>query len=202
MAHVNPVRHDQGRWWVLLTLWFTRAASLALTSLSGEAMIEPVQGYARTPAGLRGYAKLARATAGPTAPPDLVTALAELCTATLTASEYCLDSDFQVTRRRGPTDPQLLALPAHHRSDRLSDADKNIVLEHATVMSRTPVEVSDASFAPLRENVDHTQLLPLTHVALQSLRGRSNLALGIGVGVGAGALSAVPASPTTRQDQL
>jgi AhpD family alkylhydroperoxidase len=202
MARVNPVSHDQAGWSVRLTYWFTRRAITALTGQRIESMIEPVQVYARIPALLRGYAKLEQATAGLSALPDRVKALAELRAATLTTCEYCVDLGSQIARRWGLADAQLLALPAYRTSDLFTDADK-VVLDYATAMSRTPVEVSDELFAALREHFDDTQLVELTHViALENLRGRLNLALGIGAaGFSAGAVCAVPASPTTRQDQ-
>ena len=202
MARINPVSHDKAGWSVRITYWFTQRAITSLTGRCTEEMIEPVQVYARIPALLRGYAKLEQATAGLTALPDRVKALAELRAATLTACEYCIDLGSQVARRWGLSDAQLLALPAYRTSDLFTDADK-IVLDYATAMSRTPVEVSDELFAALREHFDETQLVELTHaIALENLRGRFNLALGIGAaGFSAGAVCAVPASPTTRQDQ-
>jgi 4-carboxymuconolactone decarboxylase len=158
--------------------------------------------YARIPALLRGYGKLEQATAGLSALPDRVKALAELRAATLNACEYCIDLGSQIARRWGLSDAQLLALPAYRSSDLFTDAD-NAVLDYATAMSRTPVEVSDELFTTLREHFDQTQLVELTHViALENLRGRFNLALGIGAAVfSAGAVCAVPASGRTGQDQ-
>ena len=202
MARVDPVSQAQAGWSVRITYWFTRRAITRLTGRRTEAMIEPVQVYARIPALLRGYARLEQATAGLTALPDRVKALAELRAATLTTCEYCVDLGSQVARRWGLTDAQLLALPAYRSSDLFTDADK-IVLDYATAMSRTPVEVTDELFTALREQFDQIQLVELTHViALENMRGRFNLALGIGAaGFSAGAVCAVPASPTAREDQ-
>jgi hypothetical protein len=63
-------------------------------------------------------------------------------------------------------------------------------------MSHTPVEVSDALFAELREHFDDAQLVEITHViALENMRGRFNLALGIGAaGFSEGMVCAVPAT--------
>ena len=201
MARVDPVTHAQAGWSVRLTYWFTRRAITRLTGRRPERMIEPVQVYARIPALLRGYAKVEQATAGLTALPDRVKALAELRAATLTSCEYCIDLGSQVARRWGLTDAQLLALPAYRSSDLFTDADK-VVLDYATAMSRTPVQVTDELFTALREHFDQTQLVELTHViALENLRGRFNLALGIGAaGFSAGAVCAVPAHPTALED--
>ena len=200
MARVDPVSHAQAGWSVRLTYWFTRRAITRLTGRRTERMIEPVQVYARIPALLRGYAKVEQATAGLTALPDRVKALAELRAATLTGCEYCVDLGSQVARRWGLTDGQLLALPAYRSSDLFTDADK-VVLDYATAMSRTPVEVTDELFAALREQFDETQLVELTHIiALENLRGRFNLGIGA-AGFSAGTVCAVPASPTAREDQ-
>lgn len=177
MARVDPVSPAQAGWSVRLTYWFTRRAITRLTGQRTEAMIEPVQVHARIPALLRGFAKLEQATAGLSALPDRVKALAELRAATLTTCEYYIDLGSQIARRWGLADAQLLALPAYRTSDLFTDADKVVL--------------------------DDTQLVELTHViALENLRGRFNLALGIGAArFGAGAVCAVPASPTVREDQ-
>ena len=108
MARVDPVSPAQAGWSVRLTYWFTRRAITRLTGQRTEAMIEPVQVYARIPALLRGYAKLEQATAGLSALPDRVKALAELRAATLTTCEYCIDLGSQIARRWGLADAQLI----------------------------------------------------------------------------------------------
>jgi hypothetical protein len=77
------------------------------------------------------------------------------------------------------------------------------VLDYAVGMSRTPVEVSDALFAELREHFDDAQLVELTHViALENMRGRFNLALGIGAaGFSEGMVCAVPATTSSREGE-
>jgi alkylhydroperoxidase family enzyme len=61
-----------------------------------------------------------------------------------------------------------------------SDLDR-LILDYATAISRTPVEVSNSLFDCLRMHFDNAQLVGLTHViTLGNLRGRFNLALGIG----------------------
>ena len=61
-----------------------------------------------------------------------------------------------------------------------SEVDK-LILEYATAISRTPVEVSDRLFDALRAHFDTPQLVGLTHViTLGNLRARFNIALDIG----------------------
>jgi hypothetical protein len=81
-------------------------------------------------------------------------------------------------------------------------ADK-IVLNHATEMGRSRVEVTAELSATPREQFDETKVVELTHViALENLRGRFTPALGIGAaGFSAGSVCAVPAPPTAREDQ-
>ena len=92
------------------------------------------------------------------------------------------------------SDEELLALPAYRTSALFADLEKS-VLDYAVGMSRTPVDVSDALFARLRQHFTDAQLVELTHViALENMRGRFNLALGVGAaGFSEGMVCAVPA---------
>ena len=74
-----------------------------------------------------------------------------------------------------------------------SELDK-LILEYATAVSRTPVEVPDELFGGLRAHFDEAQLVGLTHIiTLGNLRGRFNLALGIGAsGFSEGRVCALP----------
>jgi AhpD family alkylhydroperoxidase len=172
---------------------FARRAITRLTGRETENMIEPIEMYAHVPRLLRGYAKLEQATGKVHRLSKRVRALAELKAATLTQCEYCIDLGSQIARRWGLTDEELLALPTYRASSLFTDVDK-LVLDYASGMSRTPVEVSDALFAKLREHFDDAQIVELTHViALENMRGRFNLALGIGAaGFSEGMVCAVP----------
>jgi hypothetical protein len=117
----------QASWSVRITYWFTRRPIGALTRRCTEAMTEPVQVSARIPALLRGYARLEQATAGRTALPDRVKALAELRAATPTACEYLPRPRPRVARRWALTDGQALARAAYRSSDLLTDADKVVL---------------------------------------------------------------------------
>lgn len=179
MARIKP--GPAGRPRVKLIYHFTRRALARLSGRNPERMLEPLHMFAHTPALLNAYAKLEQATAGLHRVGDRLSDLAELRAATLVGCEYCIDLGSQVARRRsGLTDEQLLALPRYRDSELFSDREK-LVLDYATGMSRTPVDVPDELFARLREHFDDAQLMELTyHIALENLRGRFNLALGIG----------------------
>ncbi len=107
-------------------------------------------------------------------------ALAELKSATTVRCEYCIDLGSQIARQWGITDEELLALADYRHAACFSDVDK-LILEYATAISRTPVEVSDQLFDGLRAHFNTAQLVGLTHIiTLGNLRARFNIALGIG----------------------
>lgn len=183
---------------VKLIYAFTRRALARLSACEPERMLEPLQMLAHMPALLNAYAKLEQATAKLHRVDNRLSDLAELRAATLVSCEYCIDLGSQVARRRsGLTDEQLLALPSYRNSQLFTDREK-LVLDYATGMSRTPVDVPDELFARLRQHFDDAQLVELTHhIALENLRGRFNLALGIDpAGFSDGMVCALPATTT------
>jgi alkylhydroperoxidase family enzyme len=103
-----------------------------------------------------------------------------LKSATTVSCEYCIDLGSQIARSWGLTDEELLAFANYQNATCFSDLDK-LILEYATAITRTPVEVSDELFDALRAHFDNAQLVALTHIiTLGNLRGRFNLALDIG----------------------
>jgi AhpD family alkylhydroperoxidase len=105
--------------------------------------------------------------------------LAELRAAQLAGCEWCLDFGSALVRSKGITDEEMRALVDYADSDVLGPDDK-LVLDYATGMSRTPVEVPDELFERLRARFDEAQLVELTSViALENYRARFNWALGM-----------------------
>jgi len=195
MARIAGVSaHDAGQD-VQLALQYTRRGLAEMTGRETDRMIEPIEMYAHIPGLLRGYGALEQATAQLDRVDKRLRALAELKAATLTQCEYCIDLGSQISRLWGLSDQELLALPVYRTSPLFSELEK-LVLDYATGMSRTPVEVSDELVAQLRQYFDEAQLVELTHIiALENLRGRFNLALGIGAaGFSEGMVCAVPAA--------
>ena len=71
------------------------------------------------------------------------------------------------------------ALGEHATSPVFSEAEK-LVLQYADAMTETPVEVSDALFAKLREKFTEAQLVELTSaLAWENYRARFDHAFGI-----------------------
>ena len=185
---------------VKLVYYFTRRSIAQLTGREPERMIEPLELYAHVPGLLRGYGRLEQATAKLKGLDEGLKNLAELKAATLTQCEYCIDMGSQIARRSGLSDEQLLALPRYRESELFTDLEK-LVMDYAVGLSCTPVDVSDALFAELREHFDDAQLVELTHhIALENMRGRFNLAFGVGAaGFSEGMVCAVPATATASR---
>jgi alkylhydroperoxidase family enzyme len=91
------------------------------------------------------------------------------------------------------SEEQLRELSTWRDSERFDELER-LVLEYAEAMTRTPVDVSDALFARLREHFDERQIIELTMaIGLENLYSRSNWALGIeGQGFSDGMYCVVP----------
>ncbi len=197
MTRIAGVSAREAGLLVKIVYGFTRRSLAQLAGRDPEQMLEPLELYARTPKVLLSYAALEWATAGLDRLNSRLRCLAELKAATLTHCEYCIDLGSQAARLTGISDEQLLALPRYSDSELFTDLEK-LVLDYAVGMSRTPVDVSEALFARLRQHFDEAQLVELTHViALENLRGRFNMALGIGAaGFSDRMVCAIPAAVT------
>jgi AhpD family alkylhydroperoxidase len=170
-----------------IAFFFTKrklAQMTGIKDLETAGMLEPLRMYAHIPRLLNAYGRLEQAESKLDILSPRHRALAELKSATTVRCEYCIDLGSQIARQWGITDEELLALSGSKADYRnapcFSDVDK-LILEYATAISRTPVEVSDQLFDALRAHFDTPQLVGLTHViTLGNLRARFNLALDIG----------------------
>lgn len=163
-----------------IAFFFTRRKLAQMTGLETAGMLEPLRMYAHIPRLLNAYGKLEQAESKLDILSPRERALAELKSATTVRCEYCIDLGSQIARRWGITDEELLAMADYQNATCFSEVDK-LILEYATAISRTPVEVSDQLFDALRDHFDTPQLVGLTHViTLGNLRARFNIALDIG----------------------
>jgi AhpD family alkylhydroperoxidase len=154
----------------------------------------PVAVTAHHPPLLVGYGMLELATERSHRVDERFKELAELKAAQLAGCEWCLDFGSALVHSKGVvTDEEMRALVDYADSDVLGPDDK-LVLDYATAMSRTPVEVSDELFERLRARFDEAQLVELTSViALENYRARFNWAFGIrGEGFSEGAYCVAP----------
>jgi AhpD family alkylhydroperoxidase len=163
-----------------IAFFFTKRKLAQMAGLETAGMLEPLRMYAHIPRLLSAYGKLEQAESKLDILSPRHRALAELKAATTVRCEYCIDLGSQIARQWGITDEELLAIADYRNAACFSEVDK-LILEYATAMSRTPVEVTDRLFDALRAHFDTPQLVGLTHVInLGNLRARFNLALGIG----------------------
>jgi len=163
-----------------IAFFFTKRKLAQMAGLETAEMLEPLRMYAHIPRLLSAYGKLEQAESKLDILSPRHRALAELKAATTVRCEYCIDLGSQIARQWGITDEELLAMADYRNAVCFSDLDK-LILEYATAMSRTPVEVTDQLFDALRVHFDTPQLVGLTHVInLGNMRARFNIALGIG----------------------
>jgi AhpD family alkylhydroperoxidase len=184
--------HDAGLG-AKIAFFFTKRRFKKMTGLETATMLEPLRMYAHIPKLLNAYGRLELAESKLDILSPRHRALAELKSATTVRCEYCIDLGSQIARRWGITDEELLGMADYRNATCFSDLDK-LILEYATAVSRTPVEVSDELFDRLREHFDDAQLVGLTHIInLGNMRARFNIALGIGAsGFSEGRVCAVP----------
>ncbi|MBW0014377.1 carboxymuconolactone decarboxylase family protein [Mycobacterium sp.] len=174
--------HDAGPG-AKIAFFFTRRKLAKMTGLRTAGMLEPLRMYAHIPRLLNAYGRLEQAESKLDILSPRHRALAELKAATTVGCEYCIDLGSQIARQWGFTDEELLALSkdqaGYRNASCFSELDK-LILDYATAISLTPVEVSDQLFDALRAHFDTPQLVGLTHViTLGNLRARFNIALDI-----------------------
>jgi AhpD family alkylhydroperoxidase len=144
------------------------------------AVMEPMRVFAHHPKVMLGYAALEMASERSRLVSARVKHLAELRAGMICGCEWCLDFGSSISAKAGIGEEELRELLTYQRSSRFSELEK-LVLDYATGMSRSPVDVSDALFDRLREHFDEAQLVELTNIiALENYRARFNWALGIG----------------------
>lgn len=193
MPRITGVSDHDARLGARIAFFFTKRQFTRMTGRKTATMIDPLRMYAHVPRLLRAYGRLERAETKL----DILTtrqrALAELKSATVARCEFCIDLGSQIARSMGLTDEELLALSDHRNASCFSEVDK-LILDYATAITRTPVEVSDELFDALRVHFDAAQLVALTHVVtLGNLRARFNVALDIGSsGLSEGMVCALP----------
>ena len=142
-------------------------------------VIDPLRIYAHHPTLLAAYGAFELGTERAHTVPERLKHLAELRAAMLAGCEWCLDYGSAISTAADVGEEDMRALPAYESSDRFDETEK-LVLDYATGMSRTPVDVPEDLFAALRERFDEAQLVELTNIiALENHRARFNWAFGL-----------------------
>lgn len=143
------------------------------------AVMEPLRVFAHHPKLMVGYAALEMASERSNRVSARVKHLAELRAAMVCGCEWCLDFGSSISAGVGIGVRELRELPSYDRSERFTVVEK-LVLDYATSMSRSPVDVPDTLFDQLREHFDEPQLVELTNIiSLENYRARFNWAFGI-----------------------
>jgi alkylhydroperoxidase family enzyme len=106
-----------------------------------------------------------------------------------------------VGRANGITAEQIANLACYRTNDHFSELER-LVLEYADAITETPVTVSDAIFARLRERFDEAQLVELTSaIAWENYRARFDHAFGIeGENFSDGAVCAMPVRDSVQSE--
>ena len=143
-------------------------------------VMDPLRIFAHNPTVMVGYAAKELASERSTRLPERLKHLATMRAGMIPGCEWCLDFGSSLAADAGVDEDDLKALLAYGESERFTELEK-LVLDYATGMSRSPVDVSDELFADLREHLDEAQLVELTDiVALENYRARFNWAFGLG----------------------
>jgi alkylhydroperoxidase family enzyme len=159
------------------------------------AVMDPLRLYAHHPAVMIGYALHEVAAERSHRVSGRLKHLAALRTGMIAGCEWCCDFGSAISAASDVSTDDMRALPTYRRSDRFTELE-SLVLDYATGMSRTPVEVSDELFDRLREHLDEPQLVELTDIiALENYRARFNWAFGLtGQGFSEGSFCVRPES--------
>jgi AhpD family alkylhydroperoxidase len=178
----------------------TRASFRASRRRYG-AVMEPMRVFAHHPKVMVGYAALELASERSRLVSARLKHLAELRAGMICGCEWCLDFGSSISAEAGVSEEDLREVPTYQRGSRFTELEK-LVLDYATGMTRSPVDVSDVLFDRLREHFDEPQLVELTNIiALENYRARFNWALGIeGQGFSEGAFCLPPEVPQTVND--
>jgi len=156
-------------------------------------VVDPLRVYAHHPKLMVGYGALEMASERSHLVDARLKHLAELRAAMICGCEWCLDFGSSISAAAEVGEQDLRELPAYATSERFSELEK-LVLDYATAISRSPVDVPDELFQRLCAHLDEPQLVELTNIiALENYRARFNWAFGIeGQGFSEGAFCVPP----------
>ncbi len=142
-------------------------------------VVDPLRVFAHHPKVMVGYSAFELASERSRLVDKRLKYLAEVRTAMISGCEWCLDFGSAISDEAGVDEQDLRELPTYASSERFSDVEK-LVLDYATGMSRSPVDVPERLFAQLCEHLDEAQMVELTSIiALENYRSRFNWAFGI-----------------------
>jgi AhpD family alkylhydroperoxidase len=142
-------------------------------------VMDPLKVMAHHPKILVGAAALELASERSKLVPARLKHLAELRAGMVAGCEWCLDFGSAISAEAGVSEDDLRELAAYEASERFNGLEK-LVLDYATGMSRSPVEIPNQLFDELAVHLGEAQLVELTNIiALENYRARFNWAFGL-----------------------
>jgi alkylhydroperoxidase family enzyme len=142
-------------------------------------VMTPMRIFAHHPRVLAGYGAHELAAERSHGVPERLKHLGELRAGMIAGCEWCCDFGSSISGAKKVSEDDMRDLPTYRTSERFTELEK-LVLDYATGISRSPVDVPDELFGRLREHLDEGQLVELTDViALENYRARFNWAFGI-----------------------
>jgi alkylhydroperoxidase family enzyme len=197
MARMQGVPQDQAGPVVKLVYRFMRKGTQKLTGREAArgSGIEPIELWAHQPKMLSGMGKFQAAVRKGNTVDERLKYLVELKGAQMIGCEFCVDLGSQICRNSGFSDEELLALPRYRESDLFTEREK-LALDYTVAVMRTPVEVTDALFALMKEHFTDEQLVEITALLTVVNVNRLNAAFGVGsAGFSEGMVCVLPDRP-------
>jgi alkylhydroperoxidase family enzyme len=197
MARIEGVPRSQASLMVKLVYRFGPRAMRKLTGRDPQAGsgIEPMEVWAHQPKMMMGMGRFNQAVRGGRAVSERIRNLVELKGAQMIGCEFCVDLGSQICRNSGMSDAELLALPRYQSSDLFTEQEK-AALDYTVGVMRTPVDVTDAVFARMKEHFSVKQIVEITALLTLVNTYRLNAAFGIGsAGFSAGRVCLLPDRP-------
>jgi AhpD family alkylhydroperoxidase len=181
MARIEGVSKAQAGPMVKLVYRFMTRGMKKLTGRDAArgSGIEPLEVWAYQPKAMTAMGKFQGAVRKGKLVDERTKNLIELKGAQMIGCEYCVDLGSQICRNSGFSDEELLALPRYRHSDLFTEREK-LALDYAVGVMRTPVEVSDALFARVKEHFTDEQLVEITALLTVVNLDRFNAAFAIG----------------------
>jgi alkylhydroperoxidase family enzyme len=181
MARIQGVAPDQAGPVVKLVYRFMRRGTKRMTGRAPArgSGIEPLEIWAHQPKMMSGMGKFQQAVRKGDAVDERLKNLVELKGAQMIGCEWCVDLGSQICRNSGFSDAELLALPRYRDSDLFTEREK-LALDYTVAVMRTPVEVTDALFAQVKEHFTDEQLVEITALITLVNLDRFNAAFGVG----------------------
>jgi alkylhydroperoxidase family enzyme len=142
-------------------------------------VLEPARAMAHNPRVLKTYVRAEMSAEKWNRVPTELKHLAVMSAAATVGCEWCVDFGYWIGLTDGMDAAKIRELPRWRDSAAYTDLER-AVIEYGEAMSTTPITVTDALVARLRDQLDEAELVELTMiVAVENQRARFNSSLGL-----------------------